>query len=85
MYQSEGPQKSAGQEVVPQDVEAGSFTSVQVLVPLQVRVVQSSLVHVIAVPEQMSKLQVSPQVQLSPSLQSAESLHSQVPAAFVQM
>jgi hypothetical protein len=71
--------------VVPQDVVTGSSTSVHVLVPLQVRLVQSSLVHVIAVPEQIPKLQVSPQVQSSLSLQSAESLHSQVPPSFVQM
>jgi hypothetical protein len=71
--------------LVPQAVVASSCTSVHVLVPLQVRVVQSSLVHVIAVPEQVPKLQVSPHVQLSPSLQSAVSLHSQVPPALVQM
>jgi hypothetical protein len=71
--------------LVPQDVVTGSFTSVHVLVPLQVRLIQSSLVHVIAVPEQMPKLQVSPQVQSSLSSQSAEILHSQVPPAFVQM
>ena len=85
LYQSETPQKSAGQELVPQAVVTGSSISVHTLVPLQVRLVQSSLVHVIAVPEQIPKLQVSPQVQLSPSLQSAEILHSQVPPEFVQM
>jgi len=71
--------------LVPQDVVTGSCTSVHVLVPLQVRLVQSSPVHVIAVPEQMPKLQVSPQVQSSLSSQSAASLHSHVPPAFVQM
>ncbi len=63
----------------------GSSTSVHVLVPLQARVVQSSLVHVIAVPEQVPEPHVSPHVQSFPSLQVAEILHSHVPPAFVQM
>jgi hypothetical protein len=71
--------------VVPQDVVTGSSTSVHVLVPLQVRIVQASLVHVIAVPEQMPKLQVSPQVQSLLSLQSAEILHCHMPPSLVQM
>ena len=71
--------------MAPQDVVTGSSTSVHVLVPLHVRLVQSSLVHVTVVPEQIPEPQVSPHVQLSPSLQVAEKRHSHVPPALVQM
>jgi len=38
--------------VVPQDVVTGSFTSVQVMVPLQLRSMQSSSMQEIDVPRQ---------------------------------
>jgi hypothetical protein len=85
LYQVPTLQKSDGQELTPHVVVMGASTSVQVLVPLHVRVVQASLAHSISVPEHAPPPQVSPQVQLSPSSQAAESLHCHVPPAFVQM
>jgi hypothetical protein len=70
--------------VVPQVVEEGRGVSVQALVPLQVRVMQSVDVQVIDVPLQLPPEQVSPQVQALLSLQDGLSRHAQEPPALVQ-
>jgi hypothetical protein len=71
--------------VVPQVVDEGLGVSVQVLVPLQVRVRQSVEVQVTGVPLQLPPEQVSPQVQAFPSLHAAAVRQAQVPPALVQV
>jgi hypothetical protein len=77
-------QVSAGQLDVPHDVVSGAGVSVQLDVPLQVRVMQVSDVQVIGVPWHVPPEQASPQVQAFESSQAALVRQAQVPPALVQ-
>jgi hypothetical protein len=63
---------------------SGSGVSVQVPVPLQVRVMQSVDVHVIDVPLQVPPKHASLYVHALPSLHATDVRHSQLPPALVQ-
>jgi len=67
--------------VVPQIVDDSFGVSVQALVPLHVRVMQSVVAQTSGVPSHSPPPQTSPQVQGSPSSQAGAVRHCQTPPA----